>query len=179
MKIAILISALYKYHYYHYYHFYIPSAELVALAIAGCVQDGQPDGHYYWSTYLCSGWRQDPSQRSSCFRFCVSLISVPLFGRFSFFQVYGVVDVHIYEVSVGILFASCDIQSIVCPCKLNFGRQYCQFVFKLCEVGGIQDCSTFRVLPRTLSLNVFAFGNFYLSHLWGSKHAVFFISFVG
>ena len=85
-----------------------------------------------------------------------------LFGRFSFFQVYGVVEVLIYEVSVPILFASCDSQSIVCPCKLNFGRQYCQFVFKLCEVGGIQDCSTFRVLPRTLSLNVFAFGNFYL-----------------
>ena len=37
----------------------------------------------------------------------------------------------------------------------------------------------FRVLPRTLSLNVFAFGNFYLSHLWGSKGAVFFVSFVG
>ena len=77
-----------------------------------------------------------------------------LFGRFSFFQVYGVVEVLIYEVSVRILFASC-------------------------EVGGIQDCSTFRVLPRTLSLNVFAFGNFYLSCLWGSKRAVFFISFVG
>ena len=25
--------------------FYIPAAELVALAIAGCLQDGQPDGH--------------------------------------------------------------------------------------------------------------------------------------
>ena len=25
--------------------FYIPTAELVALAIAGCLQDGQPDGH--------------------------------------------------------------------------------------------------------------------------------------
>ena len=24
--------------------FYIPAAELVALAIAGCLQDGQPDG---------------------------------------------------------------------------------------------------------------------------------------
>ena len=25
--------------------FYIPAAALVALAIAGCFQDGQPDGH--------------------------------------------------------------------------------------------------------------------------------------
>ena len=82
-------------------------------------------------------------------RFCVSLISVTLFGRFSFLQVYRVVEVLIYEVSVRILFASCDSQSIVCPCKLNCGRQYCQFVFKLCEVGAIQNCSTFRVLPQT------------------------------
>ena len=144
---------------------------------------------------MCSGWparwslllvhllvlrmTAGPKPTLQLLRFCVSLISAPLFGRFSFFQVYGVVEVFIYEVSVRILFASCDGQSIVCPCKLNHGRQYCQFVFKRCEVGAIQDCSTFRVLPQTLSLNVFAFGNIYLSRLWGSKHAVFFISFVG
>ena len=84
-----------------------------------------------------------------CLSYFVGLISVTLFGRFSFLQVYGVVEVLIYEVSVRILFASCDSQSVVCPCKLNCGRQYCQFVFKLCEVGAIQNCSTFRVLPRT------------------------------
>ena len=89
MKIAILISALYKYHYYHYYHFYIPSAELVALAIAGCVQDGQPDGHYYWSTYLCSGWRQDPSQCSSCWGFVFLLFQSPCLVGFRFFRFMG------------------------------------------------------------------------------------------
>ena len=38
------------------------------------------------------------------------------------------------------LFASCNSRSIniVCPRKLNWGRQYCQFMFKLCEVGAIQ-----------------------------------------
>ena len=48
------------------------------------------------------------------------------------------------------LFASCKSRSfnIVCPRKLNWGC--CQFMFKLCEVGAIQNCSTFRVLPRTL-----------------------------
>ena len=82
-------------------------------------------------------------------RFCVSLISVSLFGRFSFLEVYGVVEVLIYEVSVRILFASCDSQSIVCSRKLNCGREYCQFEFKLCVVGATQNFSTFRVLPRT------------------------------
>ena len=72
-----------------------------------------------------------PKPTLQLLRFCVSLISVTLFGRFSFLQVYGVVEVLIYEVSVRILFASCDSQSVVCPCKLNCGRQYCQFVFKL------------------------------------------------
>ena len=90
-----------------------------------------------------------PNPTLQLLRFCVSLFSVTLFGRFSFLQVYGVVKVLTYEVSVRILFASCNSQSIVCPCKLNCGRQYCQFVFKLCEVGAIQNCSTFRVLPRT------------------------------
>ena len=66
-------------------------------------------------------------------RFCVSPISVTLFGRFSFLKVYGVVEVLIHEVSVCSLFASCDSQSIVCPCKLNCGWQYCPFVFKLCR----------------------------------------------
>ena len=83
-------------------------------------------------------------------KFCVSLISVTLFGRFSFLQVYRVVEVLTYEVSVRILFASCDSQSIVCPCKLSCGRQYCQFVFKLCGGGAIQNCSTFRILGKFL-----------------------------
>ena len=122
---------------------------------------------------LVLGMTAGPKPTLQLLRFCVSLISVTLFGRFSFLQVYGVVEVLIYEVSVRILFASCDSQSIVCPCKLNCGRQYCQFVFKLCEVGAIQNCSTFRVLPRIPKLNVFAFGNFCLLRLWGSKHAVF------
>ena len=56
-----------------------------------------------------------------CLSYFLGLISVTLFGRFSFLQVYGVVEVLIYEVSVRILFASCDSQSIVCPCKLNLG----------------------------------------------------------
>ena len=80
-----------------------------------------------------------------CFSYFCHLV-----GRVSFLRVYGVVEVLIYELSVRILFASCDSQSIVCPCKLNWGRHYCQFVFKLCEVDAIQNCSTFRVLPRTL-----------------------------
>ena len=71
---------------------------------------------------------------------CFSYFS-HLVGRFSFLQVYGVVEVLIYELSVRILFSSCDSQSIVCPCKPNWGRQYCQFVFKLCEVDAIQNCS--------------------------------------
>ena len=64
-----------------------------------------------------------PTPTLQLLRFCVSLISVTLFGRFSFLQVYRVVEVLIYEVSVRILFASCDSQSIVCPCKLNCRRQ--------------------------------------------------------
>ena len=76
-----------------------------------------------------------------CLSYFLGLISVTLFGRFSFLQVYAVVEVLIYEVSVRILFASCDNQSIVCPCKLNCGCKYCQFVFKLCEVGAIQNCN--------------------------------------
>ena len=98
---------------------------------------------------LVLGMTAGPKPTLQLLRFYVSLISVTLFGRFSFLQVYEVVEVLIYEVSVRILFASCDSQSIVCPCKLNCGQQYCQFVFKLCEVGAIQNCSTFRVLPRT------------------------------
>ena len=61
-----------------------------------------------------------PKPTLQLLRFCVSLISVTLFGGFSFLQVYGVVEVLIYEVSVRILFASYDSQSIVCPCKLFF-----------------------------------------------------------
>ena len=64
---------------------------------------------------------------------CFSYFS-HLVGRFSFLRVNGVVEVLICELSVRILFASCDSQSIVCPCELNWGRQYCQFVFKLCDV---------------------------------------------
>ena len=64
---------------------------------------------------------------------CFSYFS-DLVGRFSFLRVNGVVEVLICELSVRILFASCDSQSIVCPCELNWGRQYCQFVFKLCDV---------------------------------------------
>ena len=63
---------------------------------------------------------------------CFSYFS-HLVGRFSFLRVDGVVEVLIYELSVRILFVSCDSQSIVCPCKLKWGRQYCQFVFKLCK----------------------------------------------
>ena len=74
-----------------------------------------------------------PKTTLQLLRFCVSLTSVTLFGRFSFLKVYGVVEVLIHEVSVCTLFASCDSQSIVCPCKLNCGWQYCPFVFKLCR----------------------------------------------
>ena len=54
-----------------------------------------------------------------CLSYFPGLISVTLFGRLSFLQVYGVVEVLIYEVSVRILFASCDSQSVVCPFKLS------------------------------------------------------------
>ena len=54
-----------------------------------------------------------------CLSYFPGLISVTLFGRFSFLQVYGVVEVLIYEVSVRILITSSDSQSVVCPFKLN------------------------------------------------------------
>ena len=62
------------------------------------------------------------SQRSSYWGFVFLLFQSPcLLVGFRFFVVYGVVEVLINEVSVRILFASCDSQSIVCPCKLNLG----------------------------------------------------------
>ena len=125
--------------------FYIPTAELVALATG--MSSGWPAR---WSLVLVHLLVLEMTAGPKP-RLCVSLISVSLFGWFSFLQVYGVVEVLFYEVSVCILFPSCDSRSIniVCPRKLNWGQQYCQFVFKLCEVGAIQNCSTFRVLPRT------------------------------
>ena len=129
--------------------FYIPAAVLVALDIAGCFSGWPARWSLVLVHLLVLRMTAGPKPTLQLLRFCVSLISVTLFGRFSFLPVYGVVEVLIYEVSVRILFASCDSQSIVCPCKLNCGRQYCQFVLKLCEIGTIQNCSTFRVLPRT------------------------------
>ena len=49
------------------------------------------------------------------------LVQSPCLVGFRFSMVYGVVEVLIYEVSVRILFASFDSQSIVCPCELNLG----------------------------------------------------------
>ena len=83
--------------------------------------------------------------------FVFLLFQSPCLVDFRFFRFTGMTKFS-FTKSVCILFASCDSQSIniVCPRKLNWGRQYCQFVFKLCEVGAIQNCSTFRVLPGTL-----------------------------
>ena len=65
--------------------------------------------------------QDDGGTQAKVLCFLISVTRVTLFGRFSFLQVYGVVEVFFYEVSVCILFASCDSQSIniVCPRKLN------------------------------------------------------------
>ena len=91
--------------------FYIPTAELVAAA--GYLQDGPSRWSLVLVHLLVLRMTAGPKPTLQLLRFCVSLISVTLFGGFSFLQVYGVVEVLIYEVSVRILFASCDSQSIV------------------------------------------------------------------
>ena len=128
---------------------------------------------------LCSGWRREPSQRSSYWGFVFLLFQSPCLVGFRFFRFTGLSKFSFTKFRFAFCLPPVTVKSIVCPCKLNCGRQYWQFVFKLSEVGAIQNCSTFRVLPRTRELNFFAFCNFYLSRLWGSEHAVFFTSFVG
>ena len=125
--------------------FYIPAAELVALATG--MSSGWPAR---WSLVLVHLLVLRMTAGTQAKVLCFSYFSHLVWSIFV--SSGGDDEVFFYEVSVCILFASCDSQSIniVCLRKLNWGRQYCQFVFKLCEVGAIQNCSTFRVLPRTL-----------------------------
>ena len=80
---------------------------------------------------------------------CFSYFS-HLVGRFSFLQVYGVVEVLIYELSVRILFSSCDSQSIVCPCKPNWVGSIASLCSNYVRSTQSKIVLTFRVLPRTL-----------------------------
>ena len=94
-----------------------------------------------WSLTLVhlvgSGWRQDLGQRSSYWGFVFLLFQSPCLVGFRLFRFTKLSKIFVYEVLVRILFASFDSQCIVFPCKLNCGRQYCQFVFKLYEIGAI------------------------------------------